>query len=254
MYPEVQLVGTGSGKAPQCVQIDPAATVDWRAWLQATGWLAGARPGLADRLLEICLIRQYEEGDVIFREGIASGDLFGVVEGQVAASHFGQGNDDVDLIHIYRPGQWFGYGPIVEGGARRVQVTARRPSRVAVAPEGRLRGLLNDEPGLWELMAWLSDVQGRLMIVSSLDLCRKSQRLRLMATLLRLAGCRIEDGPEGPPYEIAASQLEIAEMSNMSRNVVSRLLQALGKEGLVVLKYRHLHLPDPGAIRRQLRG
>ena len=231
---------------------DNPVAADWRDRLRGAGWLLGARLALVERFLDHCVLRKFEEGDVIFAQGALSGELFGVVDGQVAASRHGEGNDDVDLMHIFRTGEWFGYAPVLEGRPRRIQATARRVTRVAMVPDGRLRSVLANDPVLWELIAWLSDAQGRMLALGSLDLCRKSQRERLIATLLRLAGCRTTDAPDGPPHDIAASQAELAEMSNMSRNVVSRLLQDFEKRGWIELKYRHLYLLDPGAMRNLL--
>jgi CRP-like cAMP-binding protein len=216
------------------------------------GWLREAAPDHVSHLLALAQWRRISGGSTIYRSESQAGDLYAVADGQIAVSHHNQSNMDVENIHLYRVGDWFGYAPILCHEPRRFQTTARTDCVVAVIPEGQLRALLVDKPHYWHLMALIADAQGRVNALAALDLTRRSHLGRLCATLLRLAGCRLADGPDGPPFDIAISQTELAEASNLSRNGVSRRLQGLERDGHIALHYRHISVLRPDTLRKLL--
>lgn len=218
----------------------------------ARGWFDGAAPEAANQLLELCVWRHFSPGQSVFRIESESADLYVVAEGQVAVTQHFHGHLDAANIHLYRAGEWFGYTPIIRGAPRRIQTMARTDCVLAVIPELRLRSFLADHPEHWQLMALIADSQGIMNGLAALDLSRRSPLERLCGALLRMAGCRQIDGPDGPPFDVTASQTELAEASNLSRNATALLLRQMEKEGLVALHYRRLTLLRPDRLRTTL--
>ena len=241
-------VAEAARAAPESV----AGSASLRRRLSEGGWLRGGDPAAVGRLLDLCFWRRYSEGDVIYHADGEAGDLYGVVEGQVAVCHHHQGHVDVEYLHLYRAGQWFGYAPVLRSEHRRIQTVARTACLLAVVPEGRLKPFLGESPEHWRLMALMADAQAQLNGLAALDLVRRAPEQRLAAALLRLTGCRLRDAPDGAPWEIRVSQQELADVSNMSRNAASRLLQGFETAGIVVLHYRQLELLHPARLRRML--
>jgi CRP-like cAMP-binding protein len=230
----------------------PAGTISaYRALVSRWGWLSRIDPAIAQSLLDLAVWRSVPEGTVVYQAGASSGDMFGVVSGQVVLWHH-EGNTDAQFVHMFRAGQWFGYAPILAGERRRHQCITRSQCEFAVLPEASLRAFLAKDPEHWHALASLIDMQGQSSELAGLDLLRRSQTARLSATLLRFAGCRQTNSPDGPPWEIAMTQMELAEAANMSRNAASRLLVKMEQDGLVRLHYRHLAVLDADGLRNLL--
>lgn len=215
------------------------------------GWLSHIDPEIAERFLDLATLRSVPEGAVVYQAGADGGEMFGVLSGQVVMWHR-HGSTDAQFAHMFRTGHWFGWAPILAGERRRHQCVARTDCELVVIPRANLRTFLAQDPEHWHALASLVDIQGQLSELAGLDLMRRSQEERLVATLLRFAGCRLADAPDGPPWNVAMTQLEIAEAANMSRNAASRLLVQLELEGLVALHYRHLSVLDADSLRAKL--
>jgi CRP/FNR family cyclic AMP-dependent transcriptional regulator len=222
-----------------------------RQLIASRGWLAYIDPGIANRILDMAVWRTVPEGTVVYQAGASSGDLYGIVSGQVVMWH-GKGSTDAQFVHMFRVNQWFGWAPILVGDRRRHQSIARSVCHFAVLPEARLREFLSQDPEHWHALASLVDMQVQVAELAGLDLLRRDQGERLAATLLRFAGCRVDNAPDGPPWPIAMTQLELAEAANMSRNAASRLLVDMEAAGLVALHYRHVSVVDADRLRAML--
>ncbi len=229
----------------------PHLTPDARARLSGWDWLASIDPGITRDLLDMAMQRRVSEGTIVYQAGAESGEVFGVISGQVVLWHR-SGSSDAQFVHMFRTGHWFGYGPILAGERRRHQCIARTTCELAVLPGADLRRFLAQAPENWHALASLVDMQGQESELAGLDLLRRSQEERLVATLLRFAGCRLGNAPDGPPWNVAMTQQEIAEAANMSRNTTSRLLVQLELECLVALHYRHLSILDADRLRAKL--
>jgi CRP-like cAMP-binding protein len=230
--------------APQLPPDARKRMLDW-------GWLSHIDPEIAGRFLDLATVRMVPEGAVVYQAGADSGEMFGVLSGQVVMWHQ-HGSTDAQFVHMFRTGHWFGWAPILAGERRRHQCIARTDAELAVIPRGILRSFLSQDPEHWHALASLVDIQGQQSELAGLDLMRRSQEGRLVATLLRFAGCRLADAPDGPPWNVALTQLELAEAANMSRNAASRLLVEMEADGLVALHYRHLSLLQPDRMRALL--
>lgn len=195
--------------------------------------------------------RTIPEGAVVYQAGSGSGDLYGIVSGQVVLWH-ADSSTDAQFVHMFRVGQWFGYAPILAGERRRHQCVTHSVCHFAILPEPKLREFLAQDPEHWHALASLIDMQGQISELAGLDLLRRSPEKRLAATLLRFAGCRLANNPDGPPWPIAMTQLELAEAANMSRNAASRLLVDMEAAGLVALHYRHVSVVDADRLRAML--
>ncbi len=223
-----------------------------RPRLLARGWLKGGDPDLIQMLLDLAEWRQFPDGHVLYQSGDSAGELYAVAEGQIATSNHSHACLDVGHLHLYRPGEWFGYSPILRSEPRRFQAVSRTVSTLAVFREARLRVLLAERPEVWQLIGLLVDAQAKLNGLTALDLARRSPMERLCAALLRMSGCRLSDGADGPPYDVAMTQTELAEAANLSRNGATLRLADLEKNHLVRLRYRHVTVLDPAALRRLL--
>ena len=157
---------------------------------------------------------------------------------------------DAVLLHMLRPGEWFGTVPVLLEGRRRVTAVARTDVNLLRVPGDELRALLRGRPEWFAELGRDAIYNMDLAMQIAADLLIRDASARCAAVLLRLAGRRWASGPDADlPSEIPASQAEVAMLCNVSRNSFSRVLRGLSVRGLVTVSYRSLTVNDPARLR-----
>lgn len=213
------------------------------------GWFADSHPDFRREIFALAHPKSYAAGQLIYRAGDPGRDVFGIRVGVVTVEcrfiH-----PDVVLMHMLRPGEWFGTVPLLVEQSRRINVIARTDVELLRVPADDLRALLHRHP------KWVAEL-GRDVVYSldvamqgAADLLIRNAPARCAAVLLRLAGRRWVSGPDaGLPSGIPASQTELAMLCNVSRNTFSRVVKEFSRRRLVTLNYRSLTVNDPSRLR-----
>jgi CRP-like cAMP-binding protein len=213
------------------------------------GWFAECPPRFRRELLGLARPKSYAAGSVIYQAGDLGQDIFGVSSGVVVLQcRFT--HPDAVLLHMLQPGEWFGTVPLLLERSRRVTAVARTDVDILRIPADELRVLLRGRP------EWVAEL-GRdavynldLAMQGAADLLIRDASARCAAVLLRLAGRRWASGREADlPFEIPASQTELAMLSNVSRNTFSRVVRGFSSRRLVTLNYRSVTVNDPARLR-----
>jgi CRP-like cAMP-binding protein len=224
-----------------------AFQADARARLMASPWLRECSAEFCAALLEQAIIRHSPAGARLFHAGDEGGGLFGIATGTVEISLY-LSHPDTPIIHLSHGGYWAGYRPLV-GRLRGVGVVARSDVVWALVPRHVAHDLLAANPEWWRFIARLADDNAEIALGAIADLTRQDSRLRAIAVLLRLAGCRHRDPPDGQPIELRLSQTELAAMAVMSRNTLNSIMRELVEARLVAGGYRTLLIRNPTALR-----
>jgi len=213
------------------------------------GWFADCHPRFRREFLALARLKFYAAGSVIYQADEVGQDVFGISSGVVTLQSR-LTHPDAMLLHMLRPGEWFGTVPVLLERKRRVTAVARTDVNLLRVPGDELRALLRRRP------EWVAEI-GRdavhymdLGMQIAADLLIRDASARCAAVLLRLAGRRWASGPEADlPSEIPASQTELAMLCNLSRNTFSRVVRELSSRSLVTLNYRSLTVNDPARLR-----
>jgi CRP-like cAMP-binding protein len=218
------------------------------------GWFADSQPDFRRELLALARPKSYAAGSVIYQAGDTGRDVFGVRSGVVTLSGKFTHPDAV-LLHMLRPGEWFGTVPVLLDRSRRITAIARTDVDILRVPGDQLRALLRHHPEwvveLGRDLAYHMDVAAQI----ACDLLIRDASARCAAVLLRLAGRRWVSGPDADiPSDIPASQTELAMLCNLSRNTFSRVVKELAHRRLVTLGYKLLTVDDPARLRHVADG
>ena len=213
------------------------------------GWFADCHPRFRREFLALARSKFYAAGSVIYQADEIGRDVFGVSSGVVTLQSK-LTHPDAVLVHMLRPGEWFGTVPVVLERGRRVTAVARTDANLLRVPGDELRALFRRHP------EWLAEL-GRdavynmdLAMQTAADLLIRDASARCAAVLLRLAGRRWVSGPDADlPSEIPASQNELAMLCNLSRNTFSRVVREFSSRSLVTVNYRSLTVNDPAELR-----
>lgn len=133
-----------------------------------------------------------------------------------------------------------------------VDLVATRPTQTVYLSLSALNDILREDPEAFRAFAKLTQMHLALAIGAAGDLMFREPAKRLVALLLRLAGCRSETPLEIGTIEIDARQEELAIMSNVGRTATNEILLELQAAGHIEIGYRRLRVIAPDRLRTQL--
>ena len=218
------------------------------------GWFAHSHPDFRRDIFALARPQSFAAGHLIYRAGDPGRNVFGVSSGVVAVqSRFT--HPDAVLLHMLRPGDWFGTVPVLAEQTRRINVIARTDVELLRVSGDELRGLLRLHPG------WTAELTRDIVfsldvaMQGAADLLIRNASARCAAVLLRLAGRRwVSDSDADQPSGIPASQTELAMLCNVSRNTFSRVVKGFTSRRIVTLGYKSLTVNDPVRLREVADG
>jgi CRP/FNR family transcriptional regulator, cyclic AMP receptor protein len=213
------------------------------------GWFADCPPRFRREFLALGRPNFYSAGSVIYQAGEIGQDVFGISSG-VVTMQSRLTHPDAVLLHMLRPGEWFGTVPVLLKRDRRITAVARTDVNLLRVPGDELRALLKRHPEWFAELGRDAVYNMDLAMQLAADLLIRDASARCAAVLLRLAGRRWASSPDaGLPSEIPASQSEVAMLCNVSRNTFSKILRDLSSRRFVTVSYRSLTVSDPASLR-----
>lgn len=144
--------------------------------LSALNFLEGASPEMVKRLAEAAVVKNFQPGQIILREGDRGREVLLILSGEVEVAK-GQGENEIVLARRGM-GEVFGEMGFIEDRPRFATIRAVTPTRVLELSENTMRATLAEQPELLFrttqlLSARLRDAQGQLIA----DLQQKNQEL-----------------------------------------------------------------------------
>ena len=212
----------------------------------ARGPLALVDAGARDRFLAAARPLAVARGAQVYVAGDGPGGIYGVVTGGIgvegSTAHLGP-----RLGHVMRAGGWFGEGPALRGGVRRLGYRALEDSRLVVVPLPALQQLQHEDPGITRLLATISEISSGIAALSVRELLIPDAAQRIAAVLLRVTGA--DEGVEpSDPAGFLLTQAELGEMANASRHHVNRVLRQFARAGWIATSYNHVRLLNLQAL------
>jgi CRP/FNR family transcriptional regulator, cyclic AMP receptor protein len=218
---------------------------------RSKGWLSYTPPEFQQSVLTACIIREYAAGQSIYRQNDPAGGLYCMIKGSVAVS-MTYGEAGPIMLHVAQPASWFGEAAVITGLPRRIGLDAKRATKMLYLPLPSIHKIVADNPANWQFFALLAVINVELALAGGADLLIRDHAKRFVAVLLRVGNCRLASPAGGQPVTIEASQENLAEMANLSRNAAAAILRKLETERLVKRSYGHLQLLEPAKLRALL--
>jgi CRP/FNR family transcriptional regulator, cyclic AMP receptor protein len=219
--------------------------------LNDRGWLALTSSDFRDAVAERLTTRKLAAGEALYRAGDREGGLWAIVEGGVQFEIPGP-QLAPSLAHVAIPGYWFGEAPLINKVARQIDAYAAHASVFATISLADCRAILDEDPGRWQWIALLANMNRDLAIGLAADLLLQEPRHRVIAALLRLSGWRTGPHLTPSPGPVHLSQQQLGQTANLSRTVVSGILGDLERRGLIAVGYRMLEVLDGDGLKEML--
>lgn len=222
--------------------------------LVTSGWLTETPAYFRDAVLERCVLKRYERGEMVYRAGDPAGGLYGLVAGGVSVVLAPQ--HSAPYIGTFaRPGFWIGEASLLTRTPRLIGIQAHRQSRFAHLPLAQWDALVQSVPDAWRWFAHLVARNERLTLTIADALMIRHSGQRLAAMLLILSTQGSVAAPDGT-VEIEASQDDLARMVNLSRSSTGHILHEFETAGVIGNAYHQIRVIDQGRLRARtgLRG
>ncbi len=210
--------------------------------LRQHGWLRRQPPAFARALLDEASARPIEAGATVVAAFDRSPGLLGIAGGSVAVRLTSPGRRP-RLCDIRSVGYWCGRSPVLALTPAAVVVEARAPTTLVQVPALALERLVRSD---FETARAFAD-----LVREHLETLTRSVEVGYVrAAVVRIAAklVAMAEADEGRP--LSMRQKELAEMANLSRNRVNRVLTDLASAGAIIVGYRRVSVTDTAALRR----
>jgi CRP/FNR family cyclic AMP-dependent transcriptional regulator len=201
-----------------------------------------------ERIAQFAVPREFEPGEVVFREGDASDTCYVVRDGRARALRTHRDGRTLTLA-TFGPGDIFGELALFEDEKRSATVEAiERTTAVAVLG-----------PDMRRLMAEHAEISSRLVIALGRRLRETNERLsrqsfqtvqsRVAVVLSELVEEELVEGKSGDVL-VTATQADLAQLAGSSRESASRFLAVLERAGVISQGRGRLVVHDAEALKQ----
>ncbi len=230
--------------------------MDNTAALKSTALFGNLRSEELAALAALARRRELGQGELLFLAGEQAAELFVIASGRIRAFRVNsQGREQT--IHVEREGATLAEVPLFDDGPYPATAVAEEPTTVLFLEKSDVRRFLLQHPevGLVALKLMAGRLRGHADLVDSLSLQQVGQRVaRFLLAQARDHGSRTEAGIE---VDVALSNEELARRVGSVREVVSRTLTRMERDGLIAHgdgpghgKGRRVLIADEGALAR----
>jgi CRP-like cAMP-binding protein len=225
--------------------------VDKAAALARTALFGKLAPEVLEELARVAQARQLAQGELLFLVGEKAAGLFVIASGRIRAFRVNaQGREQT--LHIENAGATLAEVPVFDDGTYPATAVAQEPATVLFLPKNDVRQFMlrHPEVGLTALKLMAERLRGHAELVDALSLQQVGQRIArflLDQSKVTHAG--------GSQVDLSITNEELARRVGSVREVVSRTLTRLERDGLIAQaegaksgKRRRILIPDVAAL------
>lgn len=203
------------------------------------------------KIVDACSIREADAGKILYRAGDPPNGLYCLLSGSVRMDTL-QSPHGPTLLGLFHTGAWLGEVEMFSSVGRVVTLSALRPIQYAHIPASSVETIGDEHPEIWRALGHLAAEKVCLAVAGLDDLMIRSSTQRLSAVLLRLCGARL-DIPFGEiATELDVTQSELAQLANLSRGMVGRMLDSMEKDGQIERRYGRISIIEIEDLKKRL--
>ncbi|WP_341891093.1 Crp/Fnr family transcriptional regulator [Variovorax sp. YR752] len=232
----------------------PRLSAAHRAALDGNPWFTSMPRAQRDALLGAAELLHVRRGTMVFRQGdpihAAGGGFYGLVAGTIKISSLRQDGREA-ILAVLEPGNWFGEITLIDGSPRTHDATALEALDLLVVSPDAFARQMRDVAFSNAIAAMLA-ARVRMLYGLAEDATLRSLRARVAHRLLVLAR---GDATQSVHlrHELMLSQEALAMMLGVTRQTLSKELNALATEGVVSLGYGRIELLSLDALQGLVR-
>lgn len=219
--------------------------------MEANPWFASMPRMQREGLLAAAELIHLRRGAMVFRQGdpvhAAGAGFFGLAGGSIKISTLRQDGREA-ILAVLEPGNWFGEISLIDGSPRTHDATALSALDLLVVPFDAFAQQMQGAPFARAVAALLAArVRGLYGLME--DATLRGLRARVARRLLALARGDATQSPD-PRACVSLPQEALAMMLGVTRQTLSKELNALAKERVIALGYGRIELLSLEALQR----
>ncbi len=219
--------------------------------MEGNPWFAGIPRTQRETLLGSADLVHMPRRAMVFRQGdplqAAGGGFYGLAAGTIKISTLRQDGREA-ILAVLEPGNWFGEITLIDGSPRTHDATALSALDLLVVPPEAFAQQMRDNAFAQAISALLAArVRGLYSLME--DATLRGLRARVARRLLTLARGDATQSAE-PRQKVRLPQEALAMMLGITRQTLSKELNALAQEQVIALGYGFIELRSLEALRR----
>jgi CRP/FNR family transcriptional regulator len=187
-------------------------------------------------------LKRYKKHEVILFEEDTTEYMYIILNGKTKVVQSTEDGKEI-LLAMHHSGEFFGEMSLLDGKTSPATVVAMEDSSVAIISRQEFYSLIRSQKMILDnlLLILCSRLRDSWEKIQLLNLKNASQRIKIL--FLMLSDKYGEKTAEGITLNIKLTHQEIAEMTGMTRETVTRMIDKWQKEGEIsVLKNKFIHL------------
>lgn len=204
-------------------------------------------PAAQEKFESLCVQRQIDKGETVYRQGDDPTELYQVVEGAVKICNFSLEGREV-ITGQFQPGDCFGEMGLIDGLPRVSHAIASMNTVLRVLPKARFDELTRAFPEVDRQLALMLCRRVRYLYSLNEEASELSLNQRVARTVLRMAFSRSSANVDREIY-ISISQEEMGQMLGASRQSINKELKALAADDILELRYGRIYILDLEQLR-----
>ncbi len=187
-------------------------------------------------------LKRYKKHEVILFEEDTTEYMYIILNGKTKVIQTTEDGKEI-LLAMHFSGEFFGEMSLLDGKTSPATVVAMEDSSVAIISRQEFYSLIRAQKRILDnlLLILCSRLRDSWEKIQLLNLKNASQRIKIL--FLMLSDKYGEKTAEGVTLNIRLTHQEIAEMTGMTRETVTRMIDKWQKDGEIsVLKNRFIHL------------
>jgi CRP-like cAMP-binding protein len=217
---------------------------DCESILMRGKWFAGLPAPLRRELLARGQIRQFRRGAWIYLQGDPPRGLWATLEGEISFSKVGGSGSEL-VYHVGGPGLWFGVLGVLTGLPLGLAITAVSDVTLLYVRRKDVQAIIEREPRHVLRLVRLPLSRAVDLLDLAEHIVRPSPRSRVASRLLLLWRMEADHDETTTARPLRVSQSQLAAMTALSRQSVSRVLHELAEAGAVTAGFRQIAIVDP---------
>ncbi len=187
-------------------------------------------------------LKRYKKHEVILFEEDTTEYMYIILNGKTKVAQTTEDGKEI-LLAMHHSGEFFGEMSLLDGKTSPATVVAMEDSSVAIISRQEFYSLIRAQQKVLDnlLLILCSRLRDSWEKIQLLNLKNASQRIKIL--FLMLSDRYGEKTAEGVTLNIKLTHQEIAEMTGMTRETVTRMIDKWQKDGEIsVLKNKFIHL------------
>lgn len=210
--------------------------------------------GISDEIVrdlaEQTQFKEFEKKAYVLHEGTLSDSLLMLIAGRLQIIALSDDSREVGLSFL-EPGDYFGEISLIDGLPRSASVIATAPSLIGLLPKSKALNLIQNNPVISQriMQKLCKTIRQASQNRSVLGLNRAHTRIFAV-----LASTAKSQHGKLTTIENLPNQHAIAITANVSRETVSRAINALIQKGVIQKDFRRIIVRDPSTLDKLARG